>query len=56
MSLDEFKALNPAFNRPIYAHKPGCQLLVPASKAELFEKNLAEYREPLLSRCVQPIQ
>ena len=38
MSLDEFKALNPAFNRPIYAHKPGRQLLVPASKAEPVRK------------------
>lgn len=28
MPMDEFKALNPAFNRPIYAHKPGRQLLV----------------------------
>ena len=56
MSLDEFKALNPAFNRPIYAHKPGRQLLVPASKAELFEKNLAEYREPLLSWQVYTAQ
>lgn len=56
MSLDEFKALNPAFNRPIYAHKPGRQLLIPASKAELFEKNLAEYREPLLSWQVYTAQ
>ncbi len=56
MPMDEFKALNPAFNRPIYAHKPGRQLLIPATKAELFEKNLAAYQAPLLSWQVYTAQ
>lgn len=55
MSLDEFKALNPAFNRPIYAHKPGRQLLVPASKAELFEKIWPNTASPCCpGRCTPP--
>lgn len=49
MPMDEFKVLNPAFNRPIYAHKPGRQLLIPAARAEAFEKNLANYTAPLMS-------
>ena len=49
MPLSEFKELNPAFNLPVYAHKPGRQMLVPAQKLHRFETNLAKWEKPLLT-------
>ncbi len=45
----EFKELNPAFNLPVYAHKPGRQMLLPATKLHKFETNLAKWDKPLLT-------
>ncbi|MDF0606399.1 LysM peptidoglycan-binding domain-containing protein [Neisseriaceae bacterium TC5R-5] len=49
MSIAEFKELNPAFNLPVYAHKAGRQMLIPAQKADKFQANLEKWDKPLLS-------
>lgn len=49
MSVAEFKELNPAFNLPVYAHKPGRQMLIPLAKADKFDYNLSHWNKPLLS-------
>ncbi|WP_206208607.1 LysM peptidoglycan-binding domain-containing protein [Vogesella mureinivorans] len=49
MPVAEFKELNPAFNLPVYAHKPGRQMLLPANKLHKFETNLAKWDKPLLT-------
>jgi len=49
ISVAEFKELNPAFNLPVYAHKPGRQMLLPANKLHKFETNLAKWDKPLLT-------
>ncbi len=49
MSVAEFKELNPAFNLPVYAHKPGRQMLIPLAKADKFDYNLSHWDKPLLS-------
>lgn len=44
MPIDDFRALNPAFNRPvIIGAGGGAQLLLPASKVERFQANLAAW-------------
>jgi len=47
MPLDEFKALNASFNRPIILseHKP--TLLLPTDRVDIFNANLAAYKEKL---------
>ncbi|WP_232219834.1 LysM peptidoglycan-binding domain-containing protein [Pseudogulbenkiania sp. MAI-1] len=49
MSVNEFKELNPAFNLPVYAHKTGRQMLIPANRIDKFEANLSKWDKPLLS-------
>nr|WP_294864172.1 LysM peptidoglycan-binding domain-containing protein [uncultured Pseudogulbenkiania sp.] len=49
MSVSEFKELNPAFNLPVYAHKAGRQMLIPANRVDKFEANLNKWDKPLLS-------
>ncbi|MDC7708019.1 lytic transglycosylase [Vogesella indigofera] len=49
MPVSEFKELNPAFNLPVYAHKSGRQMLLPATKLHRFETNLAKWDKPLLT-------
>jgi membrane-bound lytic murein transglycosylase D len=49
MPVAEFKELNPAFNLPVFAHKPGRQMLLPATKLHKFETNLAKWDKPLLT-------
>ena len=49
MSVNEFKELNPAFNLPVYAHKSGRQMLIPANRIDKFEANLSKWDKPLLS-------
>ncbi len=44
MQVDDFRALNPAFNRPvIIGAGGGAQLLLPAAKVERFQANLAAW-------------
>jgi membrane-bound lytic murein transglycosylase D len=53
MKVDDFRALNPAFNRPvILGAGGGAQLLLPATKVERFQANLAAWEstgQPLTS-------
>ncbi|AXK40721.1 lytic transglycosylase [Crenobacter cavernae] len=49
MPVSEFKSLNPGFNLPVYAHKNGRQMLIPADKLSRFEKNLDRWNKPLLT-------
>lgn len=47
MQLDDFKALNPSFNRPVISHSAVTTLLIPADRAAAFQSNLEGIAEPL---------
>lgn len=47
--LDEFKSLNPAYNRPVIASDGEQSLLIPAEKIDAFNANLKSSEAPLLS-------
>lgn len=47
MPLDEFKALNPSFIRPIILGSQNASILLPNDKVEVFRKNLEQARGPL---------
>ena len=49
ISVDELLRLNPGFIRPVIAHKEDRQLVLPVGKKDIFERNLAQYSEPLLN-------
>jgi peptidoglycan lytic transglycosylase D len=52
MTTDEFRALNPAINRPVIVAAAGTKVLLPAEKVELFHANLAAWEatgQPLSS-------
>ncbi len=52
MQPDEFRSLNPAFNRPIIVGASGMKLLLPADKVDRFHANLAAWEatgQPLAS-------
>ncbi|WP_454764333.1 transglycosylase SLT domain-containing protein [Cupriavidus campinensis] len=49
MPLDEFKALNPSFNRPVILGAANPQILLPFDNAERFQYNLNSYRGGLSS-------
>lgn len=47
LSIDEFKALNPQFNKPVIPGGPDTQILLPQSNAEKFKSNLAKWGRAL---------
>jgi membrane-bound lytic murein transglycosylase D len=49
LSIDEFKALNPQFNRPVIVGSADTQILLPQSNAEKFKANLAKWGRALSS-------
>ncbi|HVK95526.1 MAG TPA: transglycosylase SLT domain-containing protein [Noviherbaspirillum sp.] len=49
LSIDEFKALNPQFNKPVIPGGAGTQLLLPQGNAEKFKTNLAKWGRSLSS-------
>lgn len=49
LSVDEFKALNPQFNRPVIPAGSGTQILLPQNNAEKFKANLAKWGRALSS-------
>jgi membrane-bound lytic murein transglycosylase D len=49
LSIDEFKALNPQFNKPVIAGSSDTQILLPQSNAEKFKSNLAKWGRALSS-------
>ncbi len=46
-SIEEFKALNPAYNRPVTGGPP--RLVLPVGKVERFRTNLENHDQPLVS-------
>ncbi len=49
LSLDEFKALNPQFNRPIITGSANTQILLPQDNADKFNLNLSKWGRKLSS-------
>jgi len=49
LSLDEFKALNPQFNRPVIIGGANTQILLPENNAEKFKTNLAKWGQKFSS-------
>ncbi|GAA4014455.1 transglycosylase SLT domain-containing protein [Actimicrobium antarcticum] len=49
LSLEEFKALNPQFNRPVITGSSSTKILLPQQNAEKFKINLAQWNRPLSS-------
>ena len=49
ISVDELLRLNPGYIRPVIAHKEDRQMVLPIANKEIFERNLANYTEPLLN-------
>ncbi|WP_225971421.1 transglycosylase SLT domain-containing protein [Polynucleobacter paneuropaeus] len=47
MSLDEFKTLNPSFNKPVILSAANQQILLPFGHAEVYQDNLKKYNKPL---------
>ncbi|MEO8407505.1 MAG: transglycosylase SLT domain-containing protein [Oxalobacteraceae bacterium] len=47
LPINEFKALNPQFNRPIIIGGDKTQILLPHENAEKFQRNLAKWQRPL---------
>jgi membrane-bound lytic murein transglycosylase D len=49
LSLEEFKALNPQFNRPVIIGSADTKILLPESNAEKFKNNLTKWTHTLSS-------
>lgn len=49
LSLDEFRALNPQFNRPVITGSSNTQILLPESNAAKFKHNLSKWGNALSS-------
>jgi membrane-bound lytic murein transglycosylase D len=49
LSLEEFKALNPQFNRPVIIGGSDTQILLPQSNADKFKANLGKWKRALSS-------
>jgi membrane-bound lytic murein transglycosylase D len=47
MTLPEFKAMNPSFNKPVILGASEPQILLPFGRAESFEENLKSFEGPL---------
>jgi membrane-bound lytic murein transglycosylase D len=55
MPVDEFKALNPSYKRPIINGRSSASLLLPKDKVEVFNHNFANYQGRLSNwRVYQP--
>jgi len=49
LPMEEFRALNPQFNRPVITGSPTTQILLPESNAEKFKNNLSNWTRTLSS-------
>ena len=49
MTIEEFLALNPAYNRPVIADRGGANIVLPAEKVDVFLSNLESHDKPLTS-------
>lgn len=49
LPIEEFKALNPQFNKPVIVGSPDTQILLPKNNAEKFKANLGKWKQALSS-------
>ncbi|MFZ6752689.1 transglycosylase SLT domain-containing protein [Undibacterium sp. Dicai25W] len=56
LSLDEFNALNPQFNRPVITGSSNTKILLPTDNATLFKENLSKWQGPLSSWSTLSVQ
>jgi membrane-bound lytic murein transglycosylase D len=49
MPAEEFRILNPSFNKPVILSNANQQILLPFGHAEMFQENLKRYGKPLSS-------
>ena len=56
LSLDEFNALNPQFNRPVITGSSNTKILLPTDNANLFKENLSKWQGPLSSWSTLSVQ
>ena len=49
MPIEEFRSLNPAYNRPVIIHATARQLLLPVDKVDEFNANLEQNSDPLVT-------
>ena len=49
MPVEEFRSLNPGYNRPVIIHATARQLLLPVDKVDEFNTNLEQNSEPLVT-------
>jgi membrane-bound lytic murein transglycosylase D len=56
LSVHEFTALNPQFNRPVITGTAGTKILLPTENAELFKENLTKWDGPLSSWSTYTVQ
>jgi membrane-bound lytic murein transglycosylase D len=49
MTIEEFLALNPAYNRPVILDKGDSRIVLPAEKVDVFMSNLEAHDKPLTS-------
>jgi membrane-bound lytic murein transglycosylase D len=49
LPMDEFKALNPQFNKPVITGSPNTRILLPQVNAEKFKENLSKWTTSLSS-------
>ncbi|MBC7490196.1 MAG: transglycosylase SLT domain-containing protein [Glaciimonas sp.] len=49
LSIDDFKALNPQFNRPVIIGSADTKILLPQTNAEKFKKNIIKWTQSLSS-------
>jgi membrane-bound lytic murein transglycosylase D len=49
MPLEEFRSLNPAYNRPVIIQAKARQILLPIDKVDEFHTNLEQNSEPLVT-------
>jgi membrane-bound lytic murein transglycosylase D len=55
LPMEEFKALNPQFNRPVITGSADTQILLPKNNAEKFKENLGKWSRRLSSWTVHKI-
>jgi membrane-bound lytic murein transglycosylase D len=55
ISIDEFKALNPQFNRPVITGGANTQILLPQSNAAKFKNNLSHWTHALSSWTIHKV-
>lgn len=49
LPMEEFKALNPQFNKPVITGSPNTRILLPQTNAEKFKENLSKWSHALSS-------